>query len=228
MTTENAPHPSRPGLFVALDGPDGGGKTTQAETLARSFRAQGREVVTCRDPGGTDLGDRLRATLLGRDGPDRGLRAEMLLYMASRAQLVDTVIRPAIEAGRVVVTDRFLLSNLVYQGFAGGLGVEPVGRVGLVATGGILPDLTVVLDVPLSVGKGRTGPARDRIEDRPDDYHERVRSGFLKAAEDACGPGGCSYYPARVVLVDASGDRDAVAERIRKEVTDALALDPRS
>ena len=125
----------RKGRFVVLDGPDGGGKSTQAALLADWLRAQGLEVVTCRDPGGTALGDRLRSLLLDRDSVPLSMRSEMLLYQASRAQLVDEIIRPALEAGKVVVSDRFLLANIVYQGFAGGLGIDVVGAVGKAGSG---------------------------------------------------------------------------------------------
>src|SRR5512135_662345 len=139
-SSQARPHP-HPGLFVALEGPDGGGKSTQAGRLASWLREEGYDVVSCRDPGSTKTGDRLRQIVLDR-GPDHlSLRSEMFIYMASRAQLVDEVIRPSLAAGRVVVTDRFLLSNIVYQGFAGGLPVEDVWHVGLVATAGLLPDL---------------------------------------------------------------------------------------
>src|SRR5947209_6806254 len=140
-----APEPSSTslarGLFLALDGPDGGGKTTQAARLAAWLGERGLEVVSCRDPGGTALGDRLREILLDRATVNLAIRAEMLLYMASRAQLVEEVIRPALAAGRVVVSDRFLLANIVYQGEAGGLSIAEVGQVGRAATGGLLPDL---------------------------------------------------------------------------------------
>ncbi len=224
-TIATNPGPTR-GFFLVLDGPDGGGKTTQAANLAGFLHAQGREVVTCRDPGGTDVGERLRAVLLDRETVNLTIRAEMLLYMASRAQLVEEVIRPALVRGAVVISDRFLLANLVYQGYAGGLDVEAIGRIGLEATAGLLPDLTIVLDVPVALARARVGRARDRIEDRPGAYHERVRAGFLKAAGEARA-GGCSYYPAPVVVVDASGDPEAIAGRIRTEVERALALDPR-
>jgi dTMP kinase len=223
-----APEPSSTsparGLFLTLDGPDGGGKTTQAARLAAWLRARGLEVVACRDPGGTALGDRLREILLDRSTVDLALRAEMLLYMASRAQLVEEVIRPALAAGRVVVSDRFLLANLAYQGDAGGLPVAEIGQVGRAATGGLLPDLTLILDVAPQVARARVGPARDRIEDRPDDYQARVRDGFLRAAR----AGGRPEYPAPVVVIDAAADPDAVFERIRSEVERALALGPRS
>jgi dTMP kinase len=215
------------GLFLTLDGPDGGGKTTQAVRLVAWLRARGLEVVACRDPGGTALGDRLRQILLDRATAHLALRAEMLLYMASRAQLVEEVIRPALGRGAFVVSDRFLLANIVYQGFAGGLPVEEVGRVGQAATGGLLPDLTLLLDIPPVVARARVGAARDRIEDRPDTYHARVRTGFLRAARDGR-DGPSPYYPAPIVVIDASADPETVSERIRSEVERALALGPRS
>lgn len=215
------------GFFLALDGPDGGGKSTQAATLAAWLRTRGFEVATCRDPGGTTLGDRLRQILLDRSTVDLALRAEMLLYMASRAQLVEEVIRPALARGQVVVSDRYLLANLVYQGYAGGLAIEEIGQVGLAATGQLLPDLTVVLDVPPELARRRVGQARDRIEDRPLAYHAKVREGFLQAARDSAG-NTCSYYPAPVVVVDASADPEVVSSRIQSEVERGLALGPRS
>src|SRR5512135_1270247 len=215
------------GLFLSLDGPDGGGKTTQAARLAAWLRARRLEVVACRDPGGTALGDRLRQILLDRATAHLALRAEMLLYMASRAQLVEEVIRPALGRGALVVSDRFLLANIVYQGFAGGLPAEEVGHIGRSATGGLLPDLTILLDLPPAVARGRVGAARDRIEDRPDAYHDRVRAGFLRAARDGR-DGPCPYYPAPIVVIDASADLEAVSERIRSEVERVLALGPRS
>jgi dTMP kinase len=223
-----APEPSTlsptRGLFLTLDGPDGGGKTTQAARLAAWLRARGVEVVVCRDPGGTVLGDRLREILLDRATVNLALRAEMLLFMASRAQLVEEVIRPALTAGRVVVSDRFLLANIVYQGDAGGLPVPEIGQVGRAATGGLFPDLTLILDVAPQVARARVGPARDRIEDRPDDSQARVRDGFLRAAR----AGGRPEYPAPIVVIDASADPDTVFERICNEVERALALGPRS
>lgn len=227
MPLHDASQPvSTKGLFLSLDGPDGGGKTTQAAALAGWLRTRGLEVVTCRDPGGTSLGDRLRQILLDRGTVNLALRAEMLLYMASRAQLVEEVVRPALANGCVVVSDRYLLANVVYQGFAGGLPVEEVGLVGLAATGHLLPDLTVVLDVPPDTARQRVGESRDRIEDRPSAYHAKVRAGFREAARvSADGP--CSYYPAPIVLVDASADPEVVSSRIQSEVERVLALGPR-
>ena len=214
------------GRFIVLDGPDGGGKSTQVALLADWLRSLGLEVATCRDPGATALGDRLRSILLDRDSVPISMRSEMLLYNAGRAQLVDEVIRPALEAGRIVVSDRYLLANVVYQGYAGGLGVDLVGTVGLAAVGGLLPDSTLILDVPLEVARSRVAQARDRIEDRSDDYHAKVREGFLNAAR-ASDEGLCSYYPAPMSLISGLGGVEDVSRRIRNEVSRVLALDPR-
>jgi hypothetical protein len=138
MMPEPAPH-AHPGFFLVLDGPDGSGKTTQAAKIADWLRGQGYDVVTCRDPGGTALGERLRPILLDRSAVPISLRAEMLLYMTSRAQLVEEVIAPALAAGKLVVADRYLLANIVYQGTAGGLLEEEIALVGMVATSGLLP-----------------------------------------------------------------------------------------
>ncbi len=211
--------PSTRGFFLSLDGPDGGGKTTQAARLVEHLRANGLDVVSCRDPGGTALGERVRNLLLDRSDLAIDLRAEMLLYMASRAQLVSEVIRPALDAGKVVISDRFLLANVVYQGLAGGLPEGDLWSVGKIATGGLMPDLTLILDVPPEVASSRVGTPRDRMEDRPDEFRRRVRSGFLRALKT---------YRHPFLLLDASDDPEVVERKIRNEVLRALAYRPRS
>jgi len=221
------PHP-HPGFFLALEGPDGGGKTTQAMRLTEWLRSQSLDVIQCRDPGGTELGNRLRDLLLNRHDTPIGLRAEMLLYQAARAELAEEVITKALAAGKVVVSDRYLLSNIVYQGTALGLLEEEIAMVGMVATAGVLPDLTIVIDVPPEVAQARTGGGRDRIEDRPAEYRSKVRDGFLAALASAAqsGPlGRCPYYPAPIVVIDGSADCDRVFREIQKEVARVLALD---
>ncbi len=225
-----------PGLFLVLDGPDGGGKTTQSVRLAAWLADLGHDVVACRDPGGTALGNRLRAIVMDRDSVSISIRSEMLLFMASRAQLVEEVIEPALAAGKTVVSDRFLLASIVYQGVAGGLLEEEIAMVGMVATRGLLPDLTVVLDIAPAQAQARIGAGRDRIEDRPLFYRERVRAGYLAAAREGAHPASgsdpqdlslCPYYPAPIALIDSSANPDLVFEHIQSEVKRVLALGSR-
>jgi dTMP kinase len=206
------------GTFISLDGVDGAGKSTQARLLADWLRGQGLPVATCRDPGGTTLGDRVRGLLLdGRDHID--LTAEMLLYMASRAQLVAEVIRPALERGETVFCDRFLLANVVYQGHAGGLPPETVWEVGRVATGGLLPDLTLVLDLPPAAALERKGGLLDRMESRGAAFLERVRAGFLTEA---------ARQPHSVRVISADRPVEAVQADLRQEVARVLGTRPRA
>ena len=221
------PH-AHPGFFLVLDGPDGGGKSTQATRLSDWLRSQGLDVVSCRDPGGTALGERLRSVLLERETVPISLRSEMLLYMASRSQMVEEIIQPALESGRVVISDRFLLANLIYQGYAGGLPIEQITVVGDVATGRLRPDLTLILDIDRDVALRRVGGARDRIEDRPGDYQQRVIQGYREAAVGTGRRSTLSLcYRAPIVLIDASADQETVFGQIKSEVGRVLALDPR-
>jgi dTMP kinase len=170
------------GLFLALDGLDGTGKSTQCWLLAEWLRQRGRVVTQCVDPGGTSVGSRLRQLIVNSEEP-LTVPCEALLFMASRAQLVGEVIRPALERGEDVVSDRFVLANVVYQGYAGGLDPAELWQVGRFSTGGLEPDLTVVLDLPPSEAEARRARPADRIEGRDADYHARVRAGFLAEAE---------------------------------------------
>lgn len=208
------------GFFIALEGPDGGGKTTQAARLVERLRVDSmREVVACREPGGTALGDHLRALVKDRSDLAMTMTAETLLFNASRAQLMAEVVGPALGRGAIVVADRFLLSNVIYQGVAGGLGAEPIWQVGRLATGGRMPDLTILLDVPLDVALERVGPGRDRIEDRGVEYRARVRQGYLDAV---------ATYPAPIVVVNAAQGVDEVIRIILEEVGRALAIPARA
>jgi dTMP kinase len=200
-------------MFFSFDGIDGGGKSTQLELFAHWLREQGREVVTCRDPGSTRLGEAVRGILLD---PANSIarRAEMLLYMAARAQLVEEVIRPALEAGKTVVSDRFLLSNVVYQGHAGGLSVAELWEIGRVATGGLSPDLTFVLDLPLEAAAARMNRDLDRMERQGDDFRRRLRQGFLDEA---------ARRPEQIVVIEAGGSRDDVQAAIRAAASALIA-----
>jgi len=168
------------GAFIVLEGPDGAGKTTQSRLLVEQLRARGREPVLVREPGGTAIGEKVREILLDPANEEMDFRAELFLYMASRAQLCREVIEPALAGGRIVVADRFLASSAVYQGMAGGIGMEQVLAVGRIATGGLEPDLTVLLDIDAREAAARVSAARsrDRIERRSLDYHARVCAGY--------------------------------------------------
>jgi dTMP kinase len=196
------------GLFLSLDGLDGSGKSTQCRLLADWLRAFGRPVVTCVDPGGTDLGNQLRRILLTYRG-QMSVASEALLFMASRAQLVEEVIHPALEDEKIVISDRFVLANVVYQGYAGGLNMELLWQASLLSNGGIEPDLTIVLDVPLDVALTRRKDQADRMESRGAEYFDKVRSGFLLEAQ---------LHPDRIALIDASGPAEAVQDEIRQVV----------
>jgi dTMP kinase len=200
-------------LFISLDGPDGAGKSTQMRLLADWLRGRGLDVVECTDPGGTELGRHLRQLLLGYTGA-MDLRCEALLFMASRAQLVTEVIRPALAAGKVVLCDRFMLANVVYQGHAGGLAPAELWHWGRFATDGLEPDLTLVLDVPLQQALARRKAAVDRLESRGVEYHEKVRAGFLAEAQ---------RDPRRVHVIDAAQSVDEVQQALRHEVDSLLS-----
>ncbi len=196
------------GYFLSLDGMDGAGKSTQCVQLADWLRTQHREVVLCHDPGGTEVGQALREIVLHHRG-QIGLECEALLFMASRAQLVREVIRPALERGQIVLADRFLLANVVYQGHAGGLNPGDLWQVGAFCTGGLEPDMTLILDLPLDIAATRRKPAADRMESRGDAYFSKVRAGFLAEA---------ARRPERCRIIDASGDAASVQQKLREAV----------
>ena len=167
------------GKFLSFDGIDGCGKSTQIEKLASWLRSHGTDVLVVRDPGGTRLGELLRDILLNRKDVELDVRAEMLLYMASRAQLVAEVIQPALQESTTVIADRYLLANVVYQGCGGGLEPEDIWSVGEMATNGIMPDHTILLDLDPKVAQARLSGELDRLESRGLEYMSRVRDGFL-------------------------------------------------
>ena len=212
------------GKFIVVEGADGSGKSTQAEMLADYLRGRGLPVVSVREPGGTKIGENIRSILRSPELAGMSVCTEMLLYMASRAQLVREVIEPALAAGRVVVADRFLLSTVAYQGAAGGLGVEVVKEIGNVATGGLKPSLTIVIDVNEKKWMQRKGFERDGaqaglFEEPPDreelkglEFHRKVREAYLELAraDDSS------------AIVDGSGTPEQVHAEIVKVVEDAL------
>ncbi|MEV5339501.1 dTMP kinase [Streptomyces sp. NPDC052676] len=207
--------PAPTGFFIALEGGDGAGKSTQAEALAEWIRAKGHEVVVTREPGATPVGKRLRSILLDVSSAGLSHRAEALLYAADRAEHVDTVVRPALERGAVVISDRYIDSSVAYQGAGRDLSPTEVARINRWATNGLVPHLTVLLDVAPETARERFTEAPDRLESEPAEFHARVRSGFLTlAASD----------PGRYLVVDAGQEPEAVTTVIRARLDQVLPL----
>jgi dTMP kinase len=221
------------GRFIVLDGPDGCGKSTQLELLGNCLRDEGVEVVQTNDPGGTKIGDQISRLLKYDARGSMDVPTELMLFMASRAQLVGEVVKPALVAGKTVLCDRFISSTCAYQG-SGGYPVEKIIELGRFAVGDVWPDITIVIDIPVEEGRERTGHKRyqktkvnhkdanqaylfdnavvDRFDSRPLEYHRKVRKAFLRLAE---------YYPGIVRVVDGSKvDIDTVHNRVKRVVLD--------
>ena len=203
-----------------LEGPDGAGKSEQAVRLASRLRERGYPVTFTREPGGTPLGEQVRAILLDPAETRRGPVADVLLFNAARSQHVSDIIRPALERGDIVICDRYATSTMAYQGYGSGIDHEALAAIADFATGGLVPDLVVVLDVPVEVGLARRDAGRaeelTRFEDgaRHDlDFHRRVRAGYLEMA---------AADPRRWVVLDGSASPDAVAEAVGQAVEAAL------
>ena len=211
-----------PGLFIVFDGAEGAGKSTQVQRLKQRLEGLGRGVLLVRDPGSTRIGEQVRAILLNPANDDMAMRCEMLLYMAARAQMMSETIRPALEAGKTVISDRFVSSTLAYQLGGEGLTADDIRGVADVAITGRWPDMTVLLDLPVAVSSARVKPkfllpfpenvqdaaaraVKDRIEQRPREYHEQVRRNYLRQAAD---------HPDRYRIVHADRTIDEVHEDI--------------
>ena len=212
-TARRHPPPPRRGLLIAFEGGEGAGKTTQARLLAIWLREQGYDVVATQEPGATKVGMRLRALLLDTAHTGLSPRAETLMYAADRAEHVDTVITPALERGAVVVTDRFIDSSLAYQGRGRNQPIAEVAGLNRWATGGLRPDLTILLDLPPMAGLDRRAPSADRLEAEPAEFHQRVREGFLAQARRS---------PGRYLVLDATRPPDQLSREIQDRIRDML------
>lgn len=197
----------RKGIFITMEGVEGSGKTTQIERLKSHLESRGFKVEVTREPGGTPIAEAIRGILLDPKNTAMAPLAELLLYESARAQHVAERIRPALEQGRAVICDRFFDSTTAYQGAGRNLPREDLENLHMLATGGLVPDLTIVIDVPVLDGLARAARdhERDRIELESVAFHERVRAGFLELAE---------RYPGRIKVVDGRGSREQVAEEI--------------
>jgi dTMP kinase len=197
------------GRFIVLDGPDGSGKSTQLKMLGSWLRSEGASVVETHDPGGTVIGDKIRRILLDRDHNEMTIGCEMLLYMASRTQLMGEVIAPAIDAGKCVLCDRWVSSTVAYQAEEGALSPMDIVAIYEIALRSVKPDLTVILDIPAEVGLSRIARQADRMEAKGVEFHRKVRKAFLDQARGE---------PDRFLVVDAAGGREEVNERLRKSL----------
>lgn len=198
------------GRFVVFEGPDGSGKTTQFKRLAALVRRAGLPCVEVREPGGTPIGERVRDILLDHAHHDMSLVCEMLLYMASRAQLVEQVIRPAQQSGHLVLADRFVSSTIAYQGAAGGIPEPDIADAARIATAGLVPDLIIIFDVDAQTASRRLSPLLDRMEAKGADFHRRVRESYLEQAR---------RQPNRHVIIDATGAEEVVWQRVLEALT---------
>lgn len=195
--------------FISLDGIDGTGKSTQCRLLIDWLISNGINAIRCSDPGGTPIGDQLRAILLD-PASTMGDRTETLLFMASRAELVHRVVKPALASGTVVIADRFISANVVYQGYAGSLQPDEIRSIGGFSSGGLFPDLTFILDMPVAEAAKRRDRLADRLELRGETYFENVRNGFLaEAGRDT----------ERFVVIDASSNVATIQRELQSHVT---------
>lgn len=193
------------GKFITFEGADGSGKTTQIEMIKKYLENQGKEVLLTREPGGSDLGNKIRDILLHYDGEVDSL-AELLLYMADRAQHVKKVILPALLEGKTVLCDRYTDSSVSYQGYARGLDIERIMKLNNIATDGLEPDLTIVFDVETQTAIQRVGDIKDRLEQEGIEFHKKLRYGYLELAKK---------FPERIKVVDANLSIQEVFEQVK-------------
>jgi dTMP kinase len=200
------------GIFITFEGIDGSGKDTQAKLLAKYLKNKGYSVITTREPGGTSIGEKIRKILLSPKIGRVDQRAEVLLFAASRAQIVSDIIKPALEKGKIVISNRYVDSSYAYQGIARKMGLDWVIEINKWATQGLLPDITFFLDIPEELGLKRVDKSRnirDKIEKDGEIFQKKVREGYYKLAK---------LFPERYRIIDAKRDEALIQEDVRKEV----------
>ena len=203
------------GKFITFEGSEGSGKSTQAALVLEYLKSRKLPVVLLREPGGVKISEKIRELLLDVKNAGMGDECETLLYMAARAQMVKEVLEPQLKAGKIILCDRFLDSTIAYQGYGNGIDIKTIQQLGLFATKGLAPDLTILFDIPPEKGLARTNQKKDRIESRPLEYHKRVRSGYLELGK---------LYPARIKVIKVDADKEEIFKRVKVYIDASLGL----
>jgi len=200
------------GKFITFEGSEGSGKSTQAALVLEYLKSKKVPVVLLREPGGVKISESIRKLLLDLNSAGMGDECETLLYMAARAQMVKEVLEPQLKAGKIILCDRFLDSTIAYQGFGNGIDIKTIEQLGLFATKGLVPDLTILFDIQPEKGLSRAGDKKDRIESRSLDYHKRVRNGYLELSKQ---------YPARIKVIKVDAGVEDISKKVKPYI-DAL------
>src|SRR3984885_10997027 len=194
------------GKFITFEGSEGSGKSTQAALVLKYLQSKQLPTLLLREPGGVKISENIRKLLLDVNNTGMGDECETLLYMAARAQMVKEVLEPQLKSGKVILCDRFLDSTIAYQGYGNGIDIKTIDQLGLFATRGLAPDLTILFDISPEKGLSRAGDNKDRIESRSLEYHKRVRNGYLELSKQ---------YPDRIKVIKVEGDKDAVFKKVK-------------
>jgi dTMP kinase len=203
------------GTFITLEGSEGSGKSTQSALILDYLKSKKLPVVLLREPGGVKISESIRKLLLDVASAGMGDECETLLYMAARAQMVKEILEPQLKAGKIILCDRFLDSTIAYQGYGNGIDIKTIEQLGLFATKGLGPDLTILFDIQPEKGLSRTGDKKDRIESRPLEYHNRVRQGYLELSKK---------YPGRIKLIKVDAEKEEIFKRVKLHIDALLKL----
>lgn len=203
------------GKFITFEGSEGSGKSTQTALVLEYLRSKKMPVEYLREPGGVKISESIRKLLLDVKNTGMGDECETLLYMAARAQMVKEILEPQLKSAKIVLCDRFLDSTLAYQGYGNGIDIKTIEQLGLFATKGLVPDLTILFDISPEKGLSRAGTNKDRIESRPLEYHKRVRQGYLELSKQ---------YPARIKVIKVDTNVEEIFKRVKPYIDALLNL----
>jgi len=203
------------GKFITLEGSEGSGKSTQAALILEYLKSKKLPVTLLREPGGVKISESIRKLLLDLNSTGMGDECETLLYMAARAQMVKEVLEPQLRSGKIILCDRFLDSTIAYQGYGNGIDIKIIEQLGLFATKGLVPDLTILFDIPPEKGLSRAGDKKDRIESRSLEYHKRVRQGYLELGKQ---------YPSRIKVIKVDASKEEIFKKVKGYLDTLLSL----